>query len=91
MAKESNLEKRCRLLVEKQRGKLLKWLSPGAKGVPDRILILRGWIVFVEFKAPGGRDQPLQAWWLKWLRSRGHYVWRIEDYDQFKHYMETLQ
>lgn len=31
-----------------------KWVSPGQAGVPDRIVVLPGRVIFVELKAPGG-------------------------------------
>ena len=41
-------------------GKAYKWVSPGNDGVPDRIVIFPGRIIFVELKAPGKKPTPLQ-------------------------------
>lgn len=46
----------------RRRGGLpLKFVSPGWRGAPDRIVLLPGGrAVFVEFKVPGERPRPLQ-------------------------------
>ena len=39
---ESNLEKRLTLEVEKHGGWALKFVSPGKRGVPDRLVLKSG-------------------------------------------------
>lgn len=39
--------------VKEAGGLQRKFVSPGHRGVPDRIVILRGAVYFVELKAPG--------------------------------------
>ena len=38
-----------------------KFVSPGRRGVPDRIVIRPGAVAFVEVKREGGRVSPLQV------------------------------
>lgn len=38
-----------------------KWPATARAGVPDRIVILGGRVVFVELKRPGGKVRPIQA------------------------------
>lgn len=38
-----------------------KFSSPSLRGVPDRLFIKDGLVVFIEFKAPGKKPTPLQA------------------------------
>ena len=85
MPKETNLERRCRLETERRGGKLLKFVSPGNKGVPDRILLMpSGFMAFVEFKkTEKAKDQPLQNWWQDWLNNHGHPAYRIWQYTDF--------
>ena len=84
MSLEKKLETKCRLHVEKRGGKLLKFVSPGNKGVPDRILLMPGgYAVYLEFKRPGGRKQPLQGWWIKWLNDNGHKAYVIDNFKDF--------
>ncbi len=53
-------------------GLLLKFVSPGAAGVPDRIEILPGGKVrFIEFKRLGEKPRPLQQYWIKKLKGLG--------------------
>lgn len=47
--------------VKASGGMALKLISPGAAGVPDRLVLLPGGrAVFVELKAPGEKPRPLQ-------------------------------
>lgn len=47
--------------IRKMGGRAYKWVSPGANGVPDRIVILpQGRIIFVELKTETGRLSKLQ-------------------------------
>lgn len=51
---------------------LLKWVSPGNDGVPDRILIIPGGhIWFIEFKTKTGRLSRVQQLWQWRLQERG--------------------
>lgn len=58
-------------------GLCLKWTSPSANGVPDRIILLPGGIIaFAELKRPKGYQiGPLQKHWAERLKRLG-----------FKHY-----
>lgn len=85
--RESSLEKRFVREIKKLGGKAPKWVSPGYRGVPDRLVILPGGrTIFVEMKAPGKPLSPLQAKWAVDLRKMGHQVFKIdshEDIDRF--------
>ena len=89
--KESKIEKRFRLAVERIGGKAPKWVSPGNRGVPDRIVILPGGrVVFVELKAPGKQLQPLQRKWMKTLRSLGHQVYKIDSEEDIERFIQEV-
>lgn len=89
--KESKIEKRFRLTVERIGGKAPKWVSPGNRGVPDRIVILPGGrVVFVELKAPGKQLQPLQRKWMKTLRSLGHRVYKIDSAEDIERFIQEV-
>lgn len=85
--RESTLE--CRLVREVERigGLAPKWVSPGNRGVPDRLVILpNGRTVYVEMKAPGKPLEPLQEHWKRKLLKLGHRHYKIdsvEDIDRF--------
>lgn len=48
-----------------------KFVSPGRRGVPDRIVIRPGAVAFVEVKRKGGRVSPLQLRRIDELARRG--------------------
>lgn len=85
--RETALERRLVREVERIGGAAPKWVSPGNRGVPDRIVILPGGrTVYVEMKAPGKPLHPLQERWARKLRKLGHEHFKIdsdEDIDRF--------
>ena len=84
---EANLERRLVSEVKRIGGIAPKFISPGNRGVNDRLVILSGGrTIYVEMKAPGKPLEPLQVRWAKILRNMGHQVYKIdshEDIDQF--------
>lgn len=72
---EKEIEKKYRNNIQKQKGLFLKFVSPGAAGVPDRIVLLPGGIIkFVELKRPGEKPRPLQKYWHGKLKKLGFTV-----------------
>lgn len=70
--KESEIEKKFRLMIERHGGVARKWVSPGQSGVPDRIVLLPGGrISFVELKKPGGVVSKLQLKQISRLEELG--------------------
>lgn len=80
MAYEADLEKWCREQATKAGGYLLKWVSPGNRGVPDRILLMPRYVAFLEFKNKTAQLEPLQETWRKRLiaHEHNHYVIRTK-------------
>lgn len=89
---EADLEERCRLLVKARGGELLKFKSPGNKGVQDRLLLLPGgFMALIEFKrAKKSKFQPLQLFWHKRVLDLGHRAWIVSDYKTFKLLLPTV-
>lgn len=89
--RESKLESRLVREIKKIGGQALKWVSPGNRGVPDRIVILPGGrTVYVELKAPGKPLQPLQVRWANILRSMGHEVYKIDSLDDIDRFIAEV-
>ncbi|CAM3744670.1 VRR-NUC domain-containing protein [Cohnella lubricantis] len=89
--RESALERKARLAVESIGGEMPKWVSPGNRGVPDRIVILpRGRTVFVEMKAPGEPLEPLQRKWRKTLLGLGHRHYKIDSVEDIERFIAEV-
>ena len=72
MERERDVETYFRKHAEDLGCLLLKWVSPGNDGVPDRILVIPGGRVwFIEFKTKTGRLSKTQELWRRRLRDRG--------------------
>lgn len=78
--REKAIEQKLTLMVKRQGGICLKFVSPGFDGVPDRIVLLPGGcMAFVEVKAPGEKPRPLQTLRHKLLRRLGFKVYILDD------------
>ena len=87
---ESKLEQWCRDRARERGWMLWKWVSPGRAGVPDRILIHPGGVVFVEFKAPGRQLTKLQAKVKRDLEQLEQHYEVIRYRDEFVALLEAL-
>lgn len=91
MAAESKLEADLREYAKDVRVLYVKFSSPGARGVPDRILVgTRGRVCFVELKAPGGLLSAPQARWLRNLGERGVGTAVVRDLESGKRLLDSL-
>lgn len=81
---EKDLERQCRVHVERLGGRFPKWTSPGNRGVHDRILLVPGLpVAFVETKWGRGRVRPEQEHWHQWMKKNGFRSYTVRDYEQF--------
>jgi len=86
---ESSLEKRLRLEVKKHGGRALKFISPGKRGVPDRLVLKSGGqALFVEMKVPGKPLRPLQLKRVEQLRTLGFKVYKIDSIEDIKNFIQ---
>ena len=65
-------------------GLCLKWPASANAGVPDRIVIIDGQVIFVELKREGGKLSPIQQLVHKQLRERGADVRVIDSVEKAK-------
>lgn len=68
-------------LKRKCPGLCLKFTSPGRVGVPDRILLHKGLVHFIEVKAPGRQPRPSQRVVFKEFEREGHKVHVVDSYE----------
>ena len=88
--KESFIENKLRVEVEKRGGLCQKWQS-GWEGAPDRIVIWPGGIVhFVETKAPNKDLRELQKYRQKQLMDRGCVSLRIRTPEEVMTYVRSM-
>lgn len=89
--RESHLERKFRQAVERIGGRAPKWVSPGNRGVPDRICLLPGGqTIYVELKAPGEPLQPLQRKWQKTLLAMGHKHYKIDSEEDIESFIREV-
>lgn len=87
---EKDVEAYLKRKVTARGGLCMKFVSPGLSGVPDRIVVLNGQIVFVEMKKPGGRPRPLQVRVINLLRNQGCQVEVIDTKEQVERLVEDI-
>ena len=89
--KEKDVERHFKWAVEVLGGRSYKFVSPGVKGVADRIVCMpNGTTHFVELKTKGGRLSALQLIFaadMGRLNQNYKVLWNIEDIDA---YLKTL-
>jgi len=83
--REATLERRCGGAVRAAGGEWIKLLSAALVGLPDRLAVLPGGVVwFIELKQPGsGRTGRLQKWWGRRFRELGCNYCRVSTYGEF--------
>jgi hypothetical protein len=82
MTLERDIERRVSELAKKGGWLSFKFVSPAQRGVPDRIFMKAGRIVFIEFKAPGKKPTELQDYIMRRMVDAGcevHVCDSIED------------
>ncbi|TRX47084.1 VRR-NUC domain-containing protein [Corynebacterium guaraldiae] len=88
--KEHAIEAALKQRIEAAGGLCWKLVSPGTAGVPDRICLMRGRIIFVEVKAPGRRPRPFQTHRAHQLHNAGFTVMTIDHPDQIQEVLDAL-
>lgn len=80
---ESDIESYLAKGIKRQIGKdalCLKFVSPGQRGVPDRVILLHtGVVVFVELKRKGKTERALQEYIQGLIRKLGFKVFSSVD------------
>ena len=89
--REKVIEQKLVRAVKRAGGLAVKFTSPGFDGMPDRLVILpKGWISFVEVKAPGLKPRPLQVKKHEMLRRLGCKVFVLDDEGQIVKLLDEM-
>lgn len=92
MLDESKVDKYLARIVRKAGGVSLKFVSPGKAGVPDRIVVLPGGLVwFVELKAPRKKPRALQRAVMRKMRGLGCHVSTIDNTKTARAFVELQE
>lgn len=76
--------------VEANGGLCLKWVSPGQRGVPDRLVCFQGEIYPVELKAPGESPRPSQVYFHQKLLNCQIQVFVLDSMDAVHRFIEEI-
>ncbi len=82
--KESKIEKTVCDYAESKGWDQFKWVSPGCKGVNDRLFFKKKKLKIVEFKREGEEPKPIQIYIHKRLKKQGFKVHVIDNIEEGK-------
>lgn len=82
-ALEREIEREFCAHVARRGGLALKFTS-SVSGVPDRIVILKGEVFFVELKRPSGKTRKLQDAMIRKMRAAGATVYIVKTMNNIK-------
>ena len=89
--RENKVEKYLDKEVKKLGGLTRKWVSPGRDGVPDRICILNGSVMFVEVKTVDGKLSPTQEREQQRLRDAGAAVFTVYGEEGVDEWVQSIK
>ena len=89
--RENKVEKYLDSEVKKLGGITRKWVSPGRDGVPDRIVILKGTVWFVEVKTLDGVTSDTQKREQERLMQCGALVHTVSGHVDVDSFIEVLK
>jgi len=88
---EKDIEAYLKRRVEAYGGACIKFVSPGMKGAPDRIVFLNERLFFVELKTLVGRLSKVQISYHKFLRRFGYTVAVLNSTEQINNFLDAIQ
>ena len=89
--REKYIEQKLVKAVRSRGGIALKLVCPGYSGMPDRLVLFRNNLCFVELKAPGKKPGPMQMKRHEMLRGLGFKVYVIDGTDQVGGILDEIQ
>jgi len=89
--REAPLEKRAVTEITKRGGKVLKIIAVGVRGFPDRMILMPGLVVFIEFKKPtGGVVSPHQEKWARLLAYFGFHFYFVHTDQELNKVLQAI-
>lgn len=76
---ENYIEKRFKMMCERHGMRVIKMSTQFESGLPDRLVLLKGFAGFCELKAPGKKPKPHQEAYLKKLQLEGCFVGVVDN------------
>lgn len=89
--KESQIEKTVTKYAKLCGWLSYKFVSPNQKGVPDRIFLKNGTIIFIEFKQEGKEPTKLQQKCIKTIRNQRFNVIIIDSIEKGIKFFNTFK
>lgn len=78
--REKDVEKYLRYRCKEIGAFCWKWVSPGISGVPDRIVLWRSRVWFVELKSKDRKPTPTQRRVHSRMKDQGHSVYVLDSH-----------
>lgn len=89
--RESKIEREATQWAEAAGWVVYKFVSPGTSGVPDRIYIKDGAVVFGEWKRPGEEPNAQQAFRIKEMKKHGANVFWWDNLADFRRSLRSIR
>lgn len=89
--RESQIEERLGRMIRSRGGLYYKFVSPGSRGVPDRLVILPGGrVIFVELKTATGHLSSLQRYQIERMRAQGADVRQVRGWNEAEAFVKEV-
>lgn len=88
--REAKIEEAVCAFAESLGWTVRKYVTPGHKGAPDRILRRSGTVFWIEFKGPHGVLSALQDREIERIRRDGFKVFVIDNIDEGKRIIQEM-
>lgn len=85
---EKSIERRLTNKVKRVNGLCLK--LTGYKGIPDRMVLVKGKVVFVELKDEGKKLRPEQKLWQDRLKGMGFECLMLDSKEKVDEFLDGL-
>ena len=90
--REKEIEQKLVREVRRSGGISPKFVSPGMRGMPDRLVLMpKGRVYFVELKRPGAKPGPLQTARHEMLREMGVRVYVVDSAEKVMEVIDEIR